>query len=319
MRLMTVCAQRLSCLPALVAALALAACQSAAPGPVVQPLPRPAAPAPIVVPPSPESAAMHAYYGQVQQALLSQGLLRTDGGGVDTPITDRMLANNFLRIAMYEEYDRALGGTVASTAPMHLTRWQGPVRVGLRFGDSVPAAERATDTARISSYLARLAALTGLSIRLADGNPNFVVHIASVDERRALGPALQATLPELTAAQVSGVTNLDPSTYCLVWTQSNAASNQFERAFVFIPAEHPDLMRLACIHEEIAQGLGLPNDSPMARPTIFNDDEEFALLTRQDELMLRMLYNPQLRPGMTEAEARPIVETLATSLLGGES
>ncbi len=40
---------------------------------------------------------------------------------------------------------------------------------------------------------------------------------------------------------------------------------------------------------EIAQGLGLPNDSPTARPTIFNDDEEFALLTRQDEMMLRML------------------------------
>ena len=316
---LTARANWLTRLPALVAALALAACQSSAPGPVVQPQPRPVAPAPAALPDSPESAAARAYYAQVQQALLSQGLLRTDGGGVDTPITDRMLANNFLRIAMYEEYDRALGGTVASTAAMRLTRWQGPVRVGLRFGASVPADKRATDTARISSYLARLAALTGLSIRLADGNPNFIIQIASVDERRALGPALQAALPELTAAQVSGVTNLDRSTYCLVWTQSDTASNQYERAFVFIPSEHPDLMRLACIHEEIAQGLGLPNDSPTARPTIFNDDEEFALLTRQDEMMLRMLYNPQLRPGMSETEARPIVETLATRLLGGES
>lgn len=306
-------------LPALVAALALAACQSTAPGPVVQPQPRPIAPAPVVMPETAESAATRAYYAQVQQALLSQGLLRTDGGGVDTPVTDRMLANNFLRIAMYEEYDRALGGTVASTAPMRLTRWQGPVRVGLRFGASVPADKRATDTARIASYLARLSGLTGLPIRLADGNPNFIIHIASVDERRALGPALLAALPQLSAAQASGVTNLDRSTYCLVWTQSDTASNQFERAFVFIPSEHPDLMRLACIHEEIAQGLGLPNDSPQARPTIFNDDEEFALLTSQDELMLRILYNPQLRPGMTEAQARPIVETLATRLLGGES
>ena len=316
---LTARANWLTRLPALVAALALAACQSSAPGPVVQPQPRPVAPAPAALPDSPESAAARAYYAQVQQALLSQGLLRTDGGGVDTPVTDRMLANNFLRIAMYEEYDRALGGTVASTAAMRLTRWQGPVRVGLRFGASVPVDKRATDTARISSYLARLAALTGLSIRLADGNPNFIIQIASVDERRALGPALQAALPELTAAQVSGVTNLDRSTYCLVWTQSDTASNQYERAFVFIPSEHPDLMRLACIHEEIAQGLGLPNDSPTARPTIFNDDEEFALLTRQDEMMLRMLYNPQLRPGMSETEARPIVETLATRLLGGES
>jgi hypothetical protein len=315
----TVRAKGLNRLPALVAALALAACQSTAPGPMAQPRPRPAAPAPDAVPESPESAATRAYYAQVQQALLSQGLLRTDGGGIDTPVTDRMLANNFLRIAMYEEYDRTLGGTVASTAPMKLTRWQGPVRVGLRFGASVSADKRATDTARIGSYLARLSGLTGLPIRLADANPNFIIQIASVDERRNLGPALQAALPELTATQVSGVTNLDRSTYCLVWTQSDAASNVYERAFVFIPSEHPDLMRLACIHEEIAQGLGLPNDSPAARPTIFNDDEEFAVLTRQDELMLRMLYSPQLRTGMTEAEARPIVETLATRLLGGES
>ena len=286
---------------------------------MAQPRPRPAPVAPAAVPETPDSAAARAYYAQVQQALLSQGLLRTDGGGVDTPITDRMLANNFIRIAMYEEYDRALGGTVASAAPMRLTRWQGPVRVGLRFGASVPADKRATDTARISSYLARLAGLTGLSIRLVDGNANFIIQIASVDERRALGPVLQAALPELTAAQVTGVTNLDRSTYCLVWTQSDTSSGLYERAFVFIPAEHPDLMRLACIHEEIAQGLGLPNDSPTARPTIFNDDEEFALLTTQDELMLRMLYNPQLRPGMTEAEARPIVESLAARLLGGES
>lgn len=56
-----------------------------------------------------------------------------------------------------------------------------------------------------------------------------------------------------------------------------------------------------------------------ARPSIFNDDEEFSLLTRHDELLLRILYDPRLRPGITEAEARPIVTTIATELMGGES
>jgi len=86
-----------------------------------------------------------------------------------------------------------------------------------------------------------------------------------------------------------------------------------------IRAEHPDLLRLSCLHEEIAQGLGLANDSPTARPSIFNDDEEFALLTTMDEAMLRILYSPALRPGMDEAEARPIVESLAARLVGGET
>ena len=306
-------------LGAVAAMLVLAGCAVPMAQAPVAPTPRPEPVVDAVTVDTPESTALRTYYTQVQQALLGQGLLRTDGGGADTPLTDRMLAANFLRIAMYEEYDRALGGTVAREAATRLTRWGGAVRVGLRFGASVPQAKRASDTARIGSYLNRLAGLTGLSIRLVDANPNFIIQIASVDERRRLGPSLLAALPELTAAQVSGVTNLDRSTYCLVWTQSDTATGLYERAFVFIPSEQPDLMRLACMHEEIAQGLGLPNDSALARPTIFNDDEEFALLTTQDELMLRMLYNPALRPGMTEPDARPIIETLAARLLGGGS
>ena len=109
------------------------------------------------------------------------------------------------------------------------------------------------------------------------------------------------------------------ATYCLVYAISSAGGSTYTKAFAVIRAEHPDLMRLSCLHEEITQGLGLANDSPSARPSIFNDDEEFALLTPMDELMLKMLYNPLLTPGMTEAEARPIVDSLATALIGGES
>jgi hypothetical protein len=73
------------------------------------------------------------------------------------------------------------------------------------------------------------------------------------------------------------------------------------------------------VHEELAQGLGLANDSPLARPSIFNDDEEFALLTPQDALMLRMLFDPRLQPGMSLDEARPIIDQMAQELLGGTS
>jgi hypothetical protein len=86
-----------------------------------------------------------------------------------------------------------------------------------------------------------------------------------------------------------------------------------------IRAEHPELLRSACIHEELAQGMGLANDSPAARPSIFNDDEEFGLLTRHDELLLKMLYDPRLRTGMTAAEAEPIIQRIATELLNPPS
>jgi hypothetical protein len=270
-------------------------------------------------PETPESAAARAYYAQVQQSLLSNGLMRTDGGGPDTPYTDRMLAETFVQIALYDEYVPGTGGRTISGQAATLRRWEGPVRVGLQFGPSVSADKRATDTARVSSYLARLSQVTGHPIRLDSGNPNFHLYIVSERERRALGPALQAALPGIGANDVAGITQMPRSTYCAVLAQSRGQGGVYSRAFAVVRAEHPDLLRLSCLNEEIAQGLGLPNDSPRARPSIFNDDEEFALLTGMDEDMLRLLYNPALKPGMTEEEVRPILRDLAAELLGGES
>ena len=71
------------------------------------------------------------------------------------------------------------------------------------------------------------------------------------------------------------------------------------------------------MHEEVAQGLGLANDSAAARQSIFNDDEEFALLTSHDEFLLRMLYDPRLKTGMSAQQALPIVRRIAAELTGG--
>jgi hypothetical protein len=161
--------------------------------------------------------------------------------------------------------------------------------------------------------------VTGHPISLNDQNPNFWIHIASVDERAALGPFLMRELTELTPGQIASITAMNRDTFCQVLTQSDPTTSTYARAVAVIPSEQPDLLRLSCIHEELAQALGLPNDSNAARPSIFNDDEEFALLTTQDEWMLKILYTPALRPGMTEAEARPIVQSLASRLLNGES
>ena len=278
------------------------------------PLPPPVVPAP----PTAKSAAAAAYFTQIQQALLTQGMLRSDGGD-EIPVTDRMLAENFMRIALRDEYRRSGGGFVRQETESNLRRWEIPVRVGIRFGASVSPDRQATDRARIASFVARLAKVTGHPISVDDRAPNFFIHIVSEDEREALGPAIRATLPGLGAAEVAGITNMPRTTYCLVYALADGNTGSYTRAFAVIRSEHPDLLRLSCLHEELTQGLGLPNDSPRARPSIFNDDEEFALLTDQDELLLRILYSRELRPGMTAAEARPIVFSLARRMTGGDS
>jgi hypothetical protein len=294
--------------------LAIAACDVPGAAPV------PEAPPPVAVPapPTPKSAAAAAYFAQTQQTLLANGLLRTDAGS-DVPYTDRMLAENFMRIALFDEYRRTSTGFVREETESRLRRWEAPVRIGLRFGASVSPERQATDRAKIASFVNRLALVTGHPIFMDDGAPNFVIHIVSEDEREALGPKIRAVLPNLSAGDVAGITHMPRTTYCLVYALSEGNSGAYTRGFAVIRAEHPDLLRLSCVHEELTQGLGLPNDSPRARPSIFNDDEEFALLTDHDEQLLRILYSHELRPGMSAAEARPIVETLARRLLGGDS
>ena len=112
--------------------------------------------------------------------------------------------------------------------------------------------------------------------------------------------------------------NMRRDTYCAVAAYAAGDNpNVYTAAVAVIRSENPGLLRLSCIHEELAQGLGLANDSPAARPSIFNDDDEFALLTKHDELLLKMLYDKRLRPGMTAEQVNPITRIIARELTDG--
>jgi hypothetical protein len=268
---------------------------------------------------SPESRALRRYYRRVQDDLDAQGLLRTDGGGPDTPFTDSMLARNFVRIALFNEYLDTGGRLRAQANVSRLRRWEQPVRMSVEFGDTIPQAQRRDDRATIGDYVARLSRVSGLRISLTDSDPNFHVLILNEDDRDADATRLRALMPGLSGATLRAVTDPPRETFCLVLASSARGGPGYDRAVALIRGEHPDLMRRACIHEEIAQGLGLANDSPRARPSIFNDDEEFALLTRHDELLLRMLYDDRFHAGMTAAEAAPIARDIAREIMGGRS
>lgn len=300
---------------------ALTACelpQTTEPTPSPLPPPRPAAP--IIAPQSEVSQKMSSHLARLQADLLVQGLLRVDGGGPDVPFNERNLADNFIRIALYDEYTTTGGRIVASETESRLRRWEQPIRMKIEFGPSVPLSQRSKDRAKISNYVKRLSRLSGVPIRLTNGPANYNVLILNEDERRAYGPELLQIAPGISPSSVRTVTEMSRSTLCLVFAFSNGPDKStYAKAVAVIRGEHPDLLRLSCIHEELAQGLGLANDSPAARPSIFNDDEEFGLLTHQDELLLQILYDRRLHSGMTVREARPIVREIAAELLGGST
>lgn len=281
---------------------------------------KPISPSPSATPPSPASRELAAYYGRLQQDLLVQGLLRTNGGGPDTPFTDTMLARNFERIALEEEYARGAGFTRSSGELGRIKKWTSPVRISVEFGASVDADRRATDTREVTNYARRLARVTGHPISVSQSNANFHVLFMGEDDSAHIKPRIRALVPEISAASLAIFDNLPRGIHCLVLAFSGSQGGyDYARAVALIRDEHPDLLRRSCIHEEVAQGLGLGNDSPEARPSIFNDDDEFALLTTHDEMLLKILYDPRLKPGMTAAQVRPVVRELAARLTGGPS
>ncbi|MFV2001953.1 MAG: DUF2927 domain-containing protein [Paracoccaceae bacterium] len=263
----------------------------------------------------PESQVLMRYYAQIETGFLTQGLLRRDGGGPDVPFTARNLVDNFIRIALFEEYTTIGNRIVARQTPSQLHKWDQPVRMKVEFGDTVPQAQRVQDRQSITKYGNRLARITGLSIRQVSEDANYYVFVVNEAERRALAPRMREIMPGISDAAIRAVVDMPRSTFCLVFALDQEDTGTYSQAVAIIRAEHPDLMRLSCFHEELAQGLGLSNDSPSARPSIFNDDEEFGLLTSQDELLLRMLYDPRMRPGIGAAEARGLAEIIAAELI----
>lgn len=270
--------------------------------------------------PSDASLALERYYAQLQASLMSRGLLRRDRGGPDTPFTDAMLARNFRTIALGEEYTRGGGLTPARGGEARVKKWASPIRVNIEFGDLVPQQQRAWDRRKTRSFAARLAQITGHPISMSETNPNYHVIFATHDDLPNTAQRIRELVPDINLESLNVVRHMPRSIHCLVMAFArDNESYEYDTAIAVIRAEHPDLLRLSCIHEELAQGLGVGNDSPGARPSIFNDDDEFALLTRHDEMLLKVLYDPRLRPGMDADQAMPIVNARAAQMISGPS
>ena len=301
---------------------ALSACATGVSSP--RPEPRLAAPPKTEprkeVQPSPQSIELAEYYERVQGQLLTRGLLRQDGGGPDTPFAQRDLVRNFVRIAAFSEQSLVDGRFTIDGAANPIRRWAKPVRVQLDFGETASAALRADIKASVEPYLKRLTRLTAQPIFLVDTAPNYIIAVLNVDELAAYDAELLRRFPDIPPPLARQMTELERTDHCAVYTfEREDLPNRIQSAVALIRSEHPKRLREKCLHEEIAQGLGLVNDSPAARPSIFNDDDEFALLTSHDELLLRMLYDDRLPLGAGPEETREIAQVIASELLGGES
>jgi hypothetical protein len=244
-----------------------------------------------------------AMFGAWESMLVAQGAMRVDPGD-DIPFGPAELERDFRRVAFYSEFTGMPAAPDRHESPLTLIKWTGPVGWALAGDAAGP-----DDLAEMRALIPRLAAATGLTfIQAAPGDADIVVGIHSRAARDAMPATMRGLGLDPRLPVPTGWLRNDRWPCMGVLALGGPAGPP--KGAIYVRAEVSGLIRRSCLHEEVAQMLGLPNDGDDVRPSIFNDDQEFALLTRHDEALLRILYDPRLRAGMTEAEGMPIVRAI---------
>lgn len=257
-------------------------------------------------------------YRAYSENVAANGGLRTETAPADAAFGDDDLARNFERIAFFIEYSQDDGELVQRETASTLSRWEAPLKIGL-FGGGVRPADRI-------SYRAlsrRLADLTGVDMTVTDAaDEDIAVYIMTEEERTAFRDVIEED-DDRSKFQILSDWSEQFRYPCVAIVgygggRTGAARGVITGALIVIKAELEGVMRESCIHEELTQAMGLMNDHPDVRPSIFNDDEEFALLTKHDEYLLRILYDRRLRPAMTLEEARPLIPEIVRDVRGDD-
>ena len=286
-----------------------------------------------------------AYWQDYMAEVREAGLMRPDRAPEDAPVDAAVLAESFRKLGFNFEADPFGRGEDLTENDM-IRKWRQPVLYSIlaEDGDYGPV-----ETA-VARFAERIAATTGHSLRQAD-LPGDVTKSAGKKQESPLpnvlfvalrDDSLQAMLslrefraqgllddetedgiafaeflhdaiepwydaPSPCAGQVSIADGKDPG--------EDTVEGEIVFAVVLIRPEVPPDLLVSCVEEELAQAMGLFNDDLDVRPTIFNDDQEFALLTEHDEQLLRILYDRRLEIGMTPERAMPIVRRIARELM----
>ncbi|WP_432697307.1 DUF2927 domain-containing protein [Marinobacterium sp. YM272] len=202
------------------------------------------------------------------------------------------IIDSLVEIALRSEHGRD---------PMQLRKWIDPVRVHVdhRVGDPRLHNEL------VDAQLSQLADITGHPISRVNAAASANVELVLLQ---------QQVLDGFWRHQAVGTVPRGALCVARIWSDDGG---RIRRALIAIPVDRArERGRLvSCIVEELTQILGLPNDSEKVFPSIFNDKSTDQLLSGLDLVLLRLLYDPRLAPGIGPAELRSRAGKVLTELI----
>lgn len=200
----------------------------------------------------------------------------------------------FIEIAFKREYSAGL---------KRLNKWMRPIHWQIDYEGGIKPSK--TLETPILRHLDQLESITGIVMVPVTRQPS--LHIVLTRDRDFAAAIVRHGImssEEQARAFVRGVN-------CMGHFRTNRRG-EITSAWVLIPVDHAFKRGIypACVVEELTQVMGLPNDADWVNPSIANDSTRQDLLSPLDYVMLRLLYQPELKPGMTVEQARPVIRRL---------
>ncbi|WP_245624715.1 DUF2927 domain-containing protein [Marinomonas fungiae] len=210
---------------------------------------------------------------------------------------ENYIHDSFLTIALQREYN-------PSQTP-RLVRWEKPIIVYIES----EAGDSSLQEQLLRIHTRHLTRITGVPIDFTS------------DIRRANIIASFTTLDQVEekVARYIG----DPESIRVALDEAICLGNfgvnsrgAIERGVIIIPVDYArqNARFLDCIIEEITQLLGLPNDSDNVYPSIFNDVSSDIYLSPLDYILLKILYSPRLKAGMSAEQVDRLLPTVINDL-----
>ncbi|MBT3532916.1 MAG: DUF2927 domain-containing protein [Rhodospirillaceae bacterium] len=179
-----------------------------------------------------------------------------------------------------------------------LMRWTEPVKfffLSESWGHALPYS---IDINRINKRIAE-AAGTAVDVVLDFDQANLTVTLLP---RRLFYQAIKRLRKKLPNAHQIAATNA-----CFAALSQKQKDGTITAAAIVIATDISEDDRRHCIPEKFYQIMGLPGDSCVYRPSLVCSQDTVLELQPADELLLAVLYDNELKPGMTKDEALPLV------------
>ncbi len=218
-------------------------------------------------------------------------------------LSDEKLIRDFGIIAFGDEF-----GQVKDP---RLIKWDKPLKVYAR----IEAPMGANDLAMLDDQLARLSNITGMRIDQVKSEKDSNFLIIFTDEQK-FGDLAVTHLDINDRPGRADMGHRIANSNCVAYFRSDNRSYTIHQATILIPVDRAKGRGILglCIVEETSQAMGLPNDSDDVNPSIFNDSSPLTDLTEHDVLLLRMLYDPRMQPGMRQEEALELASEILPGL-----